>query len=441
MSEELDSSTAAAWRTFQARLADYLVEMGDDDLLLLEAESGDEREGAAPYVQFCGWGIGQLRCEAVSNHYLAQPHQMDGGAQGQLVELGFQPPAWCGNDTSNSENFWLDAETSEADRLAVIAVRALRDVYGVTHPAFLTGHPLNDEDGPIEVATVPTADAAIAVYPSEGFDQLQQLVDDALTPWLGHPTVHDEDGDIPIDCGAVVVFVRVLPDRPVVRLFACVASDIGDLARAAAEVGLLNRDRLHFKFLLLGDAIVVHADLLAWPFAGAQLRDLAAQLCSSVGQIRDDLAVRLRDSDQDEIAERADQHVLHPALRTLLELDAEEPGSVDARLAASICDHDRDLVLELLTWNEQQEIAWRRSRDEALDDRDDDVADACAGEVEQAERATALLRAALRVIVERQAGRYERDRARRPRRPLPQRHGRRVPDPTFDEVDPEMWNR
>jgi hypothetical protein len=38
MSRYLDESTADAWRGFQARLADHIHDMQDDDLLLIEVE-------------------------------------------------------------------------------------------------------------------------------------------------------------------------------------------------------------------------------------------------------------------------------------------------------------------------------------------------------------------------------------------------------------------
>lgn len=416
MSNEFDSKTAEAWRHFQAQLADHLAEMEQDDHLILEAETvGEETGGAAPYVQILAWATGQLRCEAVSNHYLAPRHHIDAPTEARLLELGYQPPTWCGTGDTDSANFWVDASIDQADRLAVMAVRALRDVYGVAHPAFLAGQPLDDEVAPVQPVTPDPADEQPAVFPSDGFDHLQRLVDEALTPWLGHPPVHDDDGDIPIDCGDVVVFVRVVPDQPVVRVFACVATDIVDPVRAAVEVALLNRDQLFFKFLMLDDSIGVHADLMAWPFAASHLRDLVQQLCSRVNRIHDDLAARLDAEaavDGADPVEEADES-LHPAMLTLRHLDIDEPGSVDPSLAAAICDHDRDLILRLLS------------------------------RTDGTERTTALLRAALRVVVERQASRYDRSRSRGQstgRRVSP-RPSRRALDPTLEDVDPERWNR
>ena len=390
MSETFDSSTATAWTQFQARLADHLLEMEEDDLLMLEAETTGHDGGAAPYVQFCAWGPGQLRCEAVSNGYLAAEHRLDQAEETLLLELGFEAPTYepdaepDAQSDGGSANFWVDTAQEEADRLAVMAVRALRDVYGAAHPAFLSGLPAEvvaiDDAVTVEPAVQPD-DEAPAVYPLDGPDQLQSLVDRTLTPVIGHEPVHDDDGDIPFDCGDVVVFVRVLRDKPALRLFACVASGIEDRRRAAFEVQVLNRDTLFFTFLLLGDAIVMQADVLAWPFAPAHLRDLLDHMCRNVGQIHDDLTERLG-LDEDEGDSEAVDVEQHPAMATLLELEADEPGYVDPLLAAAICDHDRDLILAFLSWTRAQRL----------------------------DAMTTILRGALRVTVERDVGRAERQR-------------------------------
>jgi hypothetical protein len=91
---------------------------------------------------------------------------------------------------------------------------------------------------------------------------------------------------------------------------------------------------------------------------------------------------------------------LHSALQTLLQLDPHGQGDVDAELAASICDFDRELVLTLIQQASEQEITWRRSGSIALAG-DDDEARVCFGEARGWDATRETLRAALRVIVER----------------------------------------
>lgn len=468
---DLDRSLARAWSRFQARLADHLAGMEDDDQLLVEAESSveDDDAGAAPYVQFIAWGEDMLRAEVSSDHYLASEHLLEEAGQEALTGLGFEAPTHAPEepDGSGSANFFIDEHRTEADRLAVMGVRALRDVFGVTHPAFLSADNLaEDAQEPADLgvrtpqaATEPLEGEPVAVYP-QGRDELQSLVDDVLTPLLGHPPEKDDDGDIPIVTGTSLVFVRVVPDAPVVELFSCLVSGVDDRKRAAFEVAVLNRDVQFLKFVLAGDSIIASLHLPAWPFAPEHLRAMLILMSTTVDRLDDDLAVRLDgrrayepdDEDSTEPTPEPDETppvatedaATHPALMTLLQLEADAPGSVEPALAASICEDDRDLILRLITWNGEQEGDWRRARDKALVAGDPEgLADACDDEVLLAEQLVNLLRRALRIVVERELDQRSGSTAGRSpvgRRTGPRSGQRRVPDPTLDEVDPEMWS-
>src|SRR3954469_13974739 len=76
---DLDRSTERAWSRFQARLADHVAEMDDDEVLVISADSAvdPEAEGAAPYVQFCAWGGTLVRSEVSSNAFLADEVRLD----------------------------------------------------------------------------------------------------------------------------------------------------------------------------------------------------------------------------------------------------------------------------------------------------------------------------------------------------------------------------
>ena len=103
------------------------------------------------------WGDGMLRGEVSSNHVLTASRRLDAGGEAAVEALGFAGPTYGRDDEpdSGSLNFHVDLEQTEADRLAVMSVRALRDVFGVLDPAFLE-------------AEGPTADAPVAVPPSVG---------------------------------------------------------------------------------------------------------------------------------------------------------------------------------------------------------------------------------------------------------------------------------
>ncbi len=485
----MDRATAQAWREFQAGLADRLAELGVDEILIVEALAGTEPDdGAAPYVQFCAWGEDMLRGEVAGNHVLAPAYELDAAGESALRELGYDAPTYAPDEAADggSLNFHIDIAQEQADRLAVMSVRALREVLGVPHPALLSGDLVADappEPGAAERAQV---DEEAAAFPYGGQEELTELVDAALTPYFGHPPRHDDDGDIPVDLGSTVLFVRVCETVPVIELFACVATDVQDAARAAFEINVLNRDVRYVKFRLVGDSILADLHLPAWPFAPEQLRATLAVMTGAIEQVAEDLQARvggralladaevdvedhpgeesdgsdgpggldLEDpqapegpADQRDASDRLGPRRRALATEVLTQLEAETTGSVTPELAASVCGHGVELILTLIGEQERLAASWGALRDDLVADgaTGDDVG--CDHEIDHAERMVTLLRRALRVTVERQAAREEppaapaapgassaRRRAQRgPTRP------RRVPDPTIEEVDPDIW--
>ncbi|HEX2174510.1 MAG TPA: hypothetical protein VHG70_01255 [Nocardioidaceae bacterium] len=181
-------------------------------------------------------------------------------------------------------------------------------------------------------------------------------------------------------------------------------------------MAVLNRDTRIVKFVLLDDAVLATAHLPAMPFAPRQLRALVSAMAEVVDRVDDDLVARIGgrrglepESEEDEPAEdredqsgeRSEEWELHPALLTLIHLDPHGEG-VDADLAASVCEYDRDLVLRLLRQAGEQEIEWRESGNLALMGDETDEARVCFGEAHTWEVTLETLRSALRVIAEQQ---------------------------------------
>jgi hypothetical protein len=198
---------------------------------------------------------------------------------------------------SGSANFYLDAARREGDRIAAMTVAALRDVFGVPHPAFLdwpSGEGRGADEcrstGAVEGLTVP--DEPLAVTP-ESAEHLRELVAAALTAAGEREPQADEDGDIPLPMGSALVFVRVSENAPVVEMFAFVVRGIEASQRAAFEVAVLNRDTRLVKFVLLGDAVLATVQLPAMPFAPRQLRAVVSAMGEIVDRVDDDLVARL----------------------------------------------------------------------------------------------------------------------------------------------------
>jgi hypothetical protein len=115
------------------------------------------------------------------------------------------------------------------------------------------------------------------------------------------------------------------------------------------------------------------------------------------GRVFLDPAESISEENEDEY--ESVEEAIHPVMQCLLQLDADEPGSVRPEDAARLCGYDSDLLLELIRWNEEQEIAWRQARDEAYATGEDDEAEVCEIERAHADRTVKLLRKALRRVV------------------------------------------
>jgi hypothetical protein len=341
--DELEASTEHAWTGFRQRLADRLA--GEEEVLLVEMETGvdeDDLDGAAPYAQFVAWGEGMVRAEVASNTYLDERFALTADDERLLVDMGWVPPAYDddGDPVPGEENFHLDAPQREADRVAVMAVRALRDVFGCPHPTFLVAAGLERASEAPAVEPTPPEHSELT-YPDD-HDHLQALVDGTLEVMFESPARHDEDGDLPIDCGQSRVFVRVLADEPTVEVFADIVVDVPDRARAMVEAARLNLRSADHQFVLRGDRLVMRTSLVAWPFSPAQLRVVVGRFCHEVDDIAAEAATAVGGRRFLEAAapeEPAVNEDVHAGLVTLLEI--LHTGRVGPATVAGLFEGDR----------------------------------------------------------------------------------------------------
>lgn len=393
---DLDRSVTRAWSSFRQRLADQLDELDDEAILLIEAGTAlEDEDGTAPFVQVIANGD-LLHAETSSNVFLAARSQLDEQMTGALTELG-----WTAPEPDGGPNFSIELTRSHADRLAAITVAAFRDVWNVPHPTFL-------EAGEANAALGITRDSPIGqeqALPDR--EQIQRMVDQALTEYLGELPRKDSDGDIPVRSGTALVFIRVLDDHPLVELKSPLVVDISGRTRAAEVVADLNATWRQAKFVLIRDVVVLLLELPTVPFVARHLVEALAYISRLADDLDDELADRLGGRlpfvDQAPPGpriptdpEQADD--LPAELVSLLHL-SDGQSELTADEVAQICGNDRDRLLRLLKTSTQQEISWRRAAEAAKVVGDqleatehDQEADIWQGIVER-------LRAALRVVL------------------------------------------
>jgi hypothetical protein len=434
---DLERSVTRAWTAFQRHLAGHVRGMGDSDLLVIEVPSGDGDPDGAPYVQFSAWGAGLVRCEASSNASLRVSCRLDAAAERSLVELGWRRPT-CGADDEprdGSPNYFIDLRRDRAEQLAAMTVTALRRVWSVPHPAFLSAEGLRLESvEPVDLGvgsgpSEPVADLPAAVVP-RGREDLGALVVRALATVLGHTPHRDADGDVPVRTSGALTFVRVHRTEPVVELLCPLVEQVTDRARAADLVAELNRGRGLVRLSLVEDSVVAGATLPALPFVAQHLRDAlelmgetvetfdAAVATATGGRLT--FAEPVHAAPGREYLEAEPGEELPVDLLTLLRVEVTSGGALRSDDVVAICGADRATILDFLRAASRQAREWRRAAGAAAGVDPQEV-DACTHEAQAWEHVVAQLRSALRRLLLPEEG------------PRPLRLARPLQPPLFEE--------
>ena len=303
-----DTMNDLAWVTFGIVLETAMVRLEETKFLCVEVAvptaSAEGLGGSVPYVQAIR-EAGAVHVEVASNQCLAPRFRMPKPARQRLRAQGFHKPTGEG-----LPNYWARFPLDQVQDAALLLVTALREVYGVEHPAFLTtehaalaGY-LRDGGGPARESLpereppmrpwVPAPGEDLAAYP-EDVDDLQRQIADALLPMVGQVPEPDEDGDVGILAGRrSVVFVRPAGPLPQVVVHSTLVVGVADRKAARAAVANLNRSYPGIQFVLVGGLIDACVVLPATPFVPAHLRVTVDRLVNLLPTIDADLAHRVR---------------------------------------------------------------------------------------------------------------------------------------------------
>jgi hypothetical protein len=291
---DIDKSIAAAWAEFQARLSEVVSMIDESGDLTIGTGSDDDE---APFVRLSSPRRHLVRGEAAGNAALGKDYQLGPDQLATLERLGWQPPSVAGDRPSS--HFWVECDQDEAERVSELAVRALRDVYGVQHPIFLAPDQLAEvlQPGPAPVetstGTLVPAGPGLAVTVPRNRPHLLELVDAELVRMFGYPPIHDTEGDVAIRVGSTMLFLRTAPDAQEVVVFAAVVHDVAGRSRAMEVLNDLNVEARWVKFQLIRDRVFATVSVLARPFVPAHLHHAVKILAETADGIDNDLAVKL----------------------------------------------------------------------------------------------------------------------------------------------------
>lgn len=425
MSDELerrwDDAVETAWREFRRRLADRLADLAGPLVVEVSAAvAGDDV--VAPYCQV--WADdGWLRVEAVSNAYLDEPYLLDPAGEDALEELGFSWPGepTCEPDTDPGDgpaNFWTDVEQREADRAAVLVVRALREVYAVVHPAYLdadglepTAEPeqdgdLSQQEGARDLSArdLPARDPSHRVLRPTTPAEVRAAVDLAVAGLYDPTPEWDEDGDLPLTTEKVVVWVTVATAAPRILVHGTLVDDVTDERRALVEVNLLNQREFGLTFALREGRITVVRELGLDVVVPAVLQGELQRILGDADQWASDLAARLgpeeADGDGDAEGHEVPTGRYATAYAVLRELERDRRGSVEPATMVRIFEADTGLLLRALQETDEQLRAARGRLERATERGNPGRVRVSRGHVTYLRTLRTRLRRALRLVVD-----------------------------------------
>ena len=289
---DIERSTAESWASFAAKLADVLSVMEGDATLTIGAMAG-EHFGQPPFVAFRASGGRGLVAEVPGDDELGEYFRLTPDQLEQLSAIGWERPEQSGRR-------WRAVGTQETSAaLADRAVRVLRDVFGVPHPAFLAPDQLAEILIPVPVPEPPLTppdfppEELVATMPAS-VEHLDALVADALARQLGHAPVPDAQGDYGLRVGSTMVFVRASTDCRDVLIFSAVVHEVEGRSRAMEVISDLNTEARFVRFLLVRDRVYVSLSIPARPFVPAHLRQAVELISATSDGIDNELATKLR---------------------------------------------------------------------------------------------------------------------------------------------------
>jgi len=289
------------WDELEARLASALERLRPETFLVISL-AGRTAGGSAPYVQFLNFGPPGFRVEASSNRYLAPAFALAADAEEQLGRLGWQWPLDEGEDDRNFHREWPNpAPWAE---ITSLAVRTLRDVFGVASPALLRSL---HRPAPAFEGRLPRLDLGIRAErtprarddddgqgPSPALVLLNRRLEEALKSFLGLPDlIRDADGDIPVRVGSVLMYVRAVAGTPpLVQLFAPVLDEVDLTLPLLEAINEINR-RILFGRLFWGHrGVIVAMELTGVGLTPEQVAFACVQLGTLADHLDDELSAR-----------------------------------------------------------------------------------------------------------------------------------------------------
>ena len=273
-----DRAGTRMWRELDTKLNSVLSQLKEDECLVL-CEKGSNR-----FVQFMNQGAEGLRAETVSNGFLSGRDRWSEAQHDAFVSLGWEPPtgspeeATPGKQPEGSANYLREFRVPvNATEAASLAVATLANVMAIPHPGFLAYQSFDvDLGGSLAWSELGLKVAEPAQRAAETADRLLRT----LRQETGIESLDfDDDGDVPLRYGSVLVFARVSGDTPSVRLHARILGEVRSSAALLERLNDLNARVVRPAFFHASESIYAIADIPASPFEGRHVVQTLREFC------------------------------------------------------------------------------------------------------------------------------------------------------------------
>lgn len=314
--------------------------------------------------------------------------------------LNSPPHPWR---TSGVDNIHiLEDEAAWVDRVVSTVVAEIRGAWDLPHPSFLDDWDPDQRDA----ETVRSAGDFVMPQVAGNLPTLVDAVHEALsTRFDGVEPLFSGNGFyVPFGVGSAgYVHVAGVDE---VRVHACIVDRVSGRTRAAELIGDLSRKHPRFKFLLVDDTVHVAVGVDATPFVPQHVINAAMRISRFAFAVDDAFAEtfggvvhRECDSiDMHDAPDSAESVDIPTELMTLLEMDAESGGAIDADDVVKVCGADRSAMKRYETFCAEQAESWREHAQEARLRDEHDAAEEAEAEAIPWDRVVRALQAAQRTV-------------------------------------------
>lgn len=283
---------SSAWVPFVHRLAQALEKLLEDQYLIIT------KKGTNEFIQFASQGFYGLRVETISNHYRDEANQLSDVQIANLLDIGWSAPtnnpdkSTPAADPDGSPNFFAEFPLPlYVIEIAQMAVKTFTEVLNLNHPAFLEYEAFSSDGNSLPIPQLGLK-LAIRSEKSAKNSALPKLVMDTVKELTGIDDLsYDEDGDLGgIRFKSIVTYVRLIADRPYIRLFAILLNNVEPTLQLLALINRLNAQEGFLHLIHKDGAVIAISDVLVTPFVASHI----AHALGNFTQIADEMFVTLQ---------------------------------------------------------------------------------------------------------------------------------------------------